>query len=154
VEKDAPLNLPDVNLARLLSGIYMYKMEDQRSNPRYRPIKGIAVFLTKYDAVKNWLETKHMSLETEEGVHAFMSKYFPETYAVLGWYGLENVRFWATGVEIETEENELGKIVPKRHPLNPNRGWKIKVDHNRNVPVFTEEPFYEFIEWLKNTVMA
>jgi len=95
-----------------------------------------------------------MSLETEEGVHAFMSKYFPETYAVLGWYGLENVKFWATGVEIETEKNELGKIVPKRHPLNPNRGWKIKVDHNRNVPVFTESPFYEFIDWLKATVMA
>lgn len=154
VEQGAALNLPDVNLARLLSGIYGYKMEDQRSNPNHRPIRGIAVFLTKYDAVKNWLETKHMSLETQEGVHIFMSKYFPETYAVLGWYGLENVKFWATGVEIETEKNELGKIVPKRHPLNPDRGWKIKVNHNRNVPVFTEKPFYEFIDWLKDTVMA
>ena len=46
-EEGAALNLPDVNLARLLSGIYGYKMEDQRSNPNYRPIKGIAVFLTK-----------------------------------------------------------------------------------------------------------
>lgn len=154
VEKDAALNLPDVNLSRLLSGIYGYKMEDQRSNPHYRPIRGIAVFLTKYDAVRDFLETKHMSLETKEGVHAFMSKYFPETYSVLGWYGLDNVRFWATGVQIETEKNELDKVVPKLHPLNPSRGWKIKVDHNRNVPVFTEPPFYEFIEWLKDTVMA
>lgn len=153
-EKGASLNLPDVNLARLLSGIYGYKVEDQRSNPNFRPIQGIAVFLTKYDAVRDYLETKHMSLETKEGVHAFMSKYFPETYAVLGWYGLENVRFWATGVEIETEKNELGKIVAKLHPLRPDRGYKIKVDHNRNVPIFTEQPFYEFIEWLKTTVMA
>ena len=153
-EKGAALNLPDVNLARLLSGIYGYKVEDQRSNPNYHPIKGIAVFLTKYDAVKDYLETKHMNLNTKEGVHAFMSKYFPETYAVLGWYGLENVRFWATGVEIETEKNELGEVVPMLHPLNRSRGWKIKVNSNRNVPVFTEQPFYEFIEWLKDTVMA
>jgi len=153
-EKGAPLNLPDVNLSRLLSGIYMYKVEDQRSNPNYHPIKGIAVFLTKYDAVQSFLETKHMSLDTQEGVHAFMSKYFPETYAVLGWYGLDNVRFWATGVELETEKNELGNIVAKLHPMKPSRGYKIKVDHNRNVPVFTEQPFYEFIDWLKDTVMA
>jgi len=153
-EIGAALNLPDVNLARLCAGIYEYKMRDMQTNPNYRPIRGIAVFLTKYDAVKDFLEAKHMNLNTEEGVHAFMSKYFPETYAVLGWYGLENVRFWATGVEIETEKNEMGQIVPKLHPLNPARGYKIRVDHNRNVPVFTEQPFYEFIEWLRDVVMA
>ena len=150
----APLNLPDVNLARLLSGIYGYKMEDMRSNPNYRPIRGIAVFLTKYDLAQNYLETKHMNLKTKEGVHAFMSKYFPETYSVLGWYGLENVRFWPTGVEIETEKNELGQIVPKLHPLNPKRGWKIKQDYNRNEPIHTSEPFREFIQWAKDVVMA
>jgi len=153
-EIGAKLNLPDVNLSRLLSGIFNYKMEDKRSNPRHRPIRGIAVFLTKYDAVRDYLETKHMNLKTREGVHAFMTKHFPETYAVLGWYGLENVRFWPTGVEIETEKNEMGKIVPKLHPLNPSRGYKIKVDYNRNMPVCTEQPFYEFIKWLKDTVMA
>jgi len=147
-EKGAALNLPDVNLSRLLSGIYQYKAAEPG-----RPIRGIAVFLTKYDAAQAFLETKHMNLTTQEGVHAFMSKYFPETYAVLGWYGLENVKFWPTGVEIETEENELGHVVPRRHPLNPDRGWKIKVNHNRNVPIYTESPFYEFIEWVKETVM-
>jgi len=153
-EVGAQLNLPDVNLGRLLAGIFGYKMEDAKNNPNHRSIRGIAVFLTKYDAVRDYLETKHMNLKTKEGVHSFMSKYFPETYAVLGWYGLENVRFWPTGVELETEKNELGKIVAKLHPLNPARGYKIRVDHNRNMPVFTEEPFYEFIEWLKDTVMA
>lgn len=155
VEKGAKLNLPDVNLSRLLSGIYGYKMEDVRSNPNYRPIRGIAVFLTKYDGAKTYLETKHMDLKTEEGVHAFMSKYFPETYAVLGWYGLENVKFWPTGLEIETAKNEVGEIVPIKHPLNPSRGWKIKVDHNRNMPRGDyEQQMYEFIDWLKDTVMS
>jgi len=155
-EIGAPLNLPDVNLSRCLSGIYGYKMEDQRSNPNYRRIRGIGVFLTKYDAVKVTLRARHMDLETKEGVHAFMGKYFPETYSVLGWYGLENVRFWPTGVEIDTKRNvETGKKEPFLHPLNQNRGWKIKVDHNRNVPKGNyEEPMYEFIEWLKDTVMA
>jgi hypothetical protein len=153
-EIGAPVQLPDVNLSRLLTGVYKYKTKDSLSNPGHRPIRGIAVFLTKYDALRDFLETNQMNLNTKEGVHAFMSKHFPDTYQVLGWYGLENVRFWATGVEIETEKNELKQVVAKRHPLNPARGYKIAVDHNRNVPVFTEGPFFEFIEWLKTTVMA
>lgn len=157
-EIGAPLNLPDVNLSRLLAGIFGYKMEDQQNNPNHRPIRGIGVFLTKYDAVKNFLKTKHMNLNTKEGVHAFMSKYFPQTYAVLGWYGLENVRFWPTGLEIETEKNEMGQIVPKIHPLSLKRAtpsYEIKVDYNRNMPRGDyETPMYEFIDWLKDTVMA
>jgi len=154
-EKGAQLNLPDVNLARLCSGIYEYKMLDAKSNPGHRPIRGIAVFLTKYDAVQSYCEAKHMPLNTPQGVHAFMSRCFPETYAVLGWYGLENVRFWPTGVNIETQPNPVtGQVEAKLHPLKPDRGWKIKVDLNRNMPIFTEQPFYEFIEWLKDVVMS
>lgn len=158
-EIGAPLNLPDVNLSRLLSGVYGYKMEDRARNPNYRPIRGIGVFLTKYDRARVTLEAAHMNLNTREGVHAFMSKYMHETYSVLGWYGLENVRFWPTGVEIETEmvTDGLGKKkrVAKLHPLNPARGWKIKVNHTRNVPKGSyEDPMLEFIEWLKTTVMA
>lgn len=148
-EKGSLVKDPDVNLSRLLAGIYQYKQSTQS-----RSIRGIGVFLTKYDALREYLESKNMNLKTPEGVHSFMSKYFPETYAVLGWYGLENVKFWPTGVEIETEKNELGQIVAKRHPLNPIRGYKIKVDHNRNVPIYTEQPFHEFIEWLRKTIMA
>jgi len=159
-EKGATVQLPDVNLSRLLSAIYQYKKE----NPS-RPIKGIAVFLTKYDALRTYLETSKMDLQTPDGVHNFMSKYFPQTYDVIGWYGLDNVRFWPTGVQIETErvidelntldpQNPAYKVMPRLHPKNPARGWQIKVDSKRNMPVFTEQPFYEFIEWLKDTVMA
>jgi len=124
-------------------------MEEQRLNPKFKPIKGIAVFLTKVDGAKTHLAARHINMDTEEGIHIFMSKYFPETYAVLGWYGLENVKFWPIGVELETDTDNMGKVIAKKHPLKPERGWKIKVDYNRNVPVFTE-----FIEWLKDTVMA
>jgi len=155
-EIGAPLNLPDVNLARLTSGILGYKMEDKRTNPHHRPIRGIAVFLTKTDAVEKFLRSKHINLKTKEGVHTFMSLYFPETYAALSWYGLQNVRFWPTGLTIETEKDPVsGKIKGKLHPLNPNRGYKIKVDYARNMPVGDyEQPMQEFIEWLKDTVMA
>lgn len=155
-EKGAKINLPDVNLSRLLTGIYGYKTEDARANPAgHRKIRGISVFLTKHDAAKSILLSNHIDLNNEEGVHTFMSKYFPETYAVLGWYGMENVKFWPTGVEIETQINPVTqKKEAKLHPLKPERGYKIKVDHNRNVPKYTEPPFYEFIEWLKDTVMA
>jgi len=149
-EKGAAIQLPDVNLSRLLTGIYEYKTIDNT-----RPILGIAVFLTKYDALRKFLETKQMDLNTQEGVHKFMSRHFPQTYNVLGWYGLDNVKFWATGVEIETEKNEVtGEVQGKLHPMDPQRGYKIKIDHVRGVPIFTEQPFYEFIDWLKGTVMA
>ena len=144
-EKGSLVKDPDVNLSRLLAGIYQYKQSSQS-----RPTKGVGVFLTKYDALRDYLESKQMNLKTPEGVHTFMSKYFPETYAVLGWYGLENVRFWPTGVEIETERNEVGTVVAKRN----SRGYQIKRDLNRNVPIYTESPFYEFIEWLRKTIMA
>jgi len=49
-EIGAPVQLPDVNLSRLLTGIYKYKTMDEASNPRHRPIRGIAMFLTMYDA--------------------------------------------------------------------------------------------------------
>jgi len=157
-EIGAPLNLPDVNAARLLSGIFGYKMEDEKKNPMgYRPIRGVAVFLTKHDAAERILVTnEHINLDTKEGLYMFMSKYFPETYATLSWYGLENVRFWRTGLTIETEKDPITqKKKGKLHPLNPSRGYKIKVDYNRNMPVGDyEHQMREFIDWLKDTVMA
>lgn len=154
-ELGAQLNLPDVNLSRLLAAIYGYKEEDQRLNPHYKPIKGIGVFLTKTDGAKVHLDARHINIETEEGIHLFMSKYFPETYAVLGWYGLEKVRFWPIGLELETDTNGLGEVVGKKHPLKPERGWKIAVDYARNMPKGNyEKQLYEFIDWLKDTVMA
>jgi len=156
-EIGAPLNLPDVNAARLLSGIFGYKIEDKRVNPLHRPIRGIGVFLTKTDAVEKFLTAKHINLNTREGTHLFMSKYFPEVYAVLSWHGLQNVKFWPTGLTLETERNSVGKVVAKKHPLNPSRGYKIKVENgpNGNVPVgFYIEPMRDFIKWLKDTIAA
>jgi len=155
-EIGAPLNLPDVNAARLMSGIFGYKTEDERTNPLYKRIRGCAVFLTKLDAAQKTLASSHINLETKEGLHVFMSRYFPETYATLSWYGLKNVRFWCTGLQIETEKDPVtGKRKAKRHSLNPTRGYKIKVDYNRNMPVGNyETQMHEFIEWLKDTVMA
>jgi len=155
-EIGAPLNLPDVNAARLVSGIFGYKMEDEKTNPMYRPIRGVAVFLTKHDAAERVLGNAHINLSTKEGLHIFMSKYFPETYATLSWYGLENVRFWRTGLTIESEKDPITqKKKGKLHPQRPDRGFQIKVDYNRNMPVGDyETQMREFIDWLKDTVMA
>jgi len=157
-EIGAPLNLPDVNAARLLSGIFGYKMEDKHANPLHRQIRGIGVFLTKIDAVEKFLASKHINLKTKEGTHVFMSQYFPEVYAVLSWYGLENVRFWPTGLTLETEKNAVtNKIQAKLHPLNPARGYKIKVDRGAKGPMPAgsyEESMHDFIKWLKDTIAA
>jgi hypothetical protein len=149
-EKGTTIKDPDVNISRLLSAIYAYKDKIPES-PR---IRALGVFLTKYDALREVLESKGMNLKTQDGVHRFMSKYFPETYAVLGWYGLENVKFWPTGVEIETEKNELGQVVAKLHPLNPERGYKIKVDSKSNVPRYTQQEFIDFVDWCLEKLMA
>jgi hypothetical protein len=156
IEIGAPLNLPDVNAARLVSGILGYKTEDEKTNPAYRPIRGVAVFLTKLDAAAKTLASNHINIKTKMGLHTFMTRYFPETYATLSWYGLENVRFWTTGLDIETEKDPItGKRKAMLHPKNPARGYKIKVNYNRNMPKGDyEAQMHEFIEWLKDTVMA
>jgi len=148
--EDEPTDIkdPDVNISRLLECIYEYKEQNLATVP---PIKGIAVLLTKADAMITMLKAKGMDLDTETGMRTFMSRYFPETNSILRWYGLNKVRFWPSGVELDVRRNEKGEMEPYLHPDDQKRGYKIKVDKNEHLPVYSKKTYFELIDWIKAT---
>jgi len=139
---------PDVNISRLLECIYNYKESTQAP-----PIKGIAVLLTKADAMITELRASGMDLDTEEGMRLFMSRYFPETMSVLRFYGLDKVRFWPSGVELDVKPNPQNnnQLEPYLHPDDPKRGYKIKVDKKQHRPVYSMPTYMQLIEWIFQT---
>src|SRR5271157_483005 len=86
-EPQALLQDPDVNLHRILSAIYRYKMKSR--SPK---IEGIAVVLTKYDMVDAYLKNKGMDLYNPQGAKAFLDTYFRQTMGSLKHYGIEKVK--------------------------------------------------------------
>jgi len=143
-EQGSNVKDPDINIARLLDVIYKY-----RESNRLPPLKGLAVLLTKYDALQKFLCEQGMDLSTRQGTDRFMATYFKETYAVLKWYGLERVKFWPTSVGLETQKNPVtGQIEGVRHP---KRGWTIKVDRRTRIPEYSQDTYRQLILWLKET---
>jgi len=131
---------PDVNISRLLDCIFTYK--ERTAAPQ---IKGIAVLLTKYDAETARLADQGMDLTNPVGVEKFMRTYFPDTYATLQFYGLHNVKFWPTWVELAQDPKTREAI---KHPI---RGYRIKVNYQRRVPYYSEKSYLELIDWIKGT---
>jgi len=146
-EEPTDIKDPDVNISRLLECIYNYKEETGS-----QPIKGIAVLLTKADAMITMLRSKGMDLDTAHGRNLFMSRYFPETNAVLRFYGMDKVRLWPSGVELDVKQNnETKELEPFMHPDNPKRGYKIKVVKDKRLPVYSMPTYIELVDWVKQT---
>lgn len=137
---------PDVNISRLLEQIYNYK--ERTGAP---PIKGIAVLVTKCDAMFSLLAEKGMNLKTEDGMHKFMITDFPETMNILKFYGMDKVRFWPVWVELDyKQEMRDGKNVkvPIPHPV---RGYRIRVHDELRIPYYSREEYLSLIDWIKET---
>ena len=139
-EETAVVKDPDVNIARLLECIYNYKQDTQSGAPG---ITGIAVLLTKYDAMAPILTEQGMDLTSPIGVQNFMSTHFKETYAILKWYGLNKVRFWPTWVELERDRE--GNL------LQNERGYQIARHGGRRVPKYSCPSYLELIDWVRTT---
>jgi hypothetical protein len=135
---------PDVNLARILSSIFRYKMQT-----RSPEIEGIAVLLTKYDTIMEYLKKKGMSLYDPMGATAFLQTYFRQTSGVLKHYGMEKVKFFPVHVEVEKVRRADGSVYYAQWP--GNRGYKIALDYNRNLPLFSEQTFLALIDWIMET---
>jgi len=135
---------PDVNLARILSSIFRHKM--QTRSPQ---IEGIAVLLTKYDTIMDYLKKKGMSLYDPVGATLILQTYFRQTSGVLKHYGMEKVRFFPVHVEVEKVMRPDGSVYYAQWP--GNRGYKIAVDYQRNLPKFSELSYLAVIDWIMDT---
>jgi|SRR5271157_4634725 len=146
-EPQALLQDPDVNLHRILSAIYRYKMKSR--SPK---IEGIAVVLTKYDMVDAYLKNKGMDLYNPQGAKAFLDTYFRQTMGSLKHYGIEKVKFFPMHVQVERVKNEAtGRIEFAKWPEDSGRhGYKIATDTDRNLPRYSEQSCRQLIYWLKD----
>lgn len=136
------LSDPDVNIARILQAIYRYKKKSRSPN-----IEGIAVLLTKYDVVDAYVKNRGMDLYTPEGAQLFMTTYFRQTSGLLKYYGLNKVRFFPFHVQVERRKNpSTGKLEMVKWP---DGMYKIAVDQERNLPIFSEKSAYQVIMWIK-----
>jgi hypothetical protein len=137
------LSDPDVNIARILQAIYRYKKKSRSPN-----IEGIAVLLTKYDVIDAHIKSRGMDLYSAQGASLFMQTYFRQTSGLLKYYGLNKVRFFPFHVQVERIKNPTtGKLEFVKWP---DGTYKIAVDYERNLPIFSEKSAYDVITWIRD----
>lgn len=135
---------PDTNIARILSAIYKYKRKT--NSP---PIEGIAVLLSKYDMIDQYCKAKGMDLYNPIGARKFLDTYFRQTSGVLKFYGIEKVRFFPVHVQVERRRLPNGGMEFVKWP--DGRGYKIAIDYERNLPMFSELSYHGLIDWILET---
>jgi hypothetical protein len=135
---------PDVNIARILQSIYHHKKKSRSPN-----IEGIAVLLTKYDMIDAVVKSRGMNLYDPEGAKLFLSTYFRQTSGLLKYYGLEKVRFFPMHVQVERTRN--AKTGDLDFVKRADGSYVIAVDHDRNLPVFSEQSCEQLLNWIKVT---
>lgn len=141
-EPESLIENPDVNIVRMLDGIYKY-----RSEARSKPIEGIAVLLTKYDMVDQWLIRKGMDLETADGQYKFLNTYLRQTMGKLKQYGYDNVKFFPMYVRVAKEVLPNGNIRFRKRA--DGNGFQILTDRRQNLPVYSREACHQLIEWTR-----
>jgi len=142
-EPKSLLRNPDVNIVRILDGIYNY-----RERTRSKPIEGIAVLLTKYDMVSEWLKAEGMDLFTQEGQYQFLNTYLRQTMGKLKKYGYEKVKFFPVYVKVAKEQQPDGKL--RFIKRADDDGFLIETDSRYNLPLYTKESYHEVIKWVKD----
>lgn len=129
---------PDVNLHRILSAILTHKEQSKG-----RPIKAIAVIITKWDLLRPYAENIGMNIyePSGQGLKEFMDTCFPATSMILKDYGLDNVQFFPSYVDLEYDL----KGQPRRW-LDGDQGFKIVT--NKRVPSCDLQSYVNLIEYL------
>jgi len=131
---------PDVNLYRILSEVISHK-----EITRGKPIKGIAVVITKWDLLAPFAVNMGMDLydPTGQGLTRFMDVCFPSTSMLLKNYGLEKVEFFPSYVQVE--RNDDGTIKTWNDKTD-----QIKIIREKRLPQYSESSYVKLIEWLKS----
>lgn len=132
---------PDVNVVRMLKEIFAFK-----ENNRSHPIEGIAMLLTKYDLIQEYVQNMGLDLISQpENTHKFMQMFFPQTSAELKHRGLDKVKFFPSFVQVERTTD--GRVIQWS-----NGGDKIQMHPQRpRTPIYSEQAYIELLTWLRET---
>ena len=131
---------PDLNLRRILAAIIKHK--EKTNSP---PIEGLAVLLTKYDTINDYLKQNKMDLYSESGARLFVETYFRQTTSVLKYYGMEKVRFFPVHVQVEKIRGSDGIV---RLAKDEYGHFRIVLNRERNLPEFSEQTYLNLIDWI------
>lgn len=129
---------PDVNLSRLLEQIINYKR-----NNRGKPIKYIAVVITKYDLFQDYATKNNMNLYEQGGIEHFMRVHFPDTNMQLKYLkdkGL--VKFYPSYVSLEYDED--GNVMTWEDGTP-----RVARDPKKNKPKYAESAYMQLFKDLE-----
>jgi len=144
--------IADVNLSHIVERVLDYKAKEAKEIP----IKAMACILTKYDAVAERLLAQGMDLMSAQGRDKFMTKFLPETYSILGWYGLSKCLFLPTWVDLQYDG--AGQVVwnPPDKQGRDRPTPMIQIDRRAGRPTFSISssptfcPSYDILtDWVK-----
>jgi hypothetical protein len=130
---------PDVNLARIFGSVITYKEQS-----RGKPIKGIAVVVTKWDMIMPYAQQWGMDLydPSGEGQKRFMDVCFPATSMTLKSCGCNNIEFFPSYFQVLRDD--------EGHALKwPEGGDQIEVIQGARTPRYSEKSYVQLFEWLK-----
>ena len=137
---------PDVNLVRILNDVFDYKEQIRK------PIKAIAIVITKWDELKPHVEHLGMNImePTKHDLTVFMQTYFPSVNQAIQSYRFAhpntNVEYFPTYVEIERDDKgKAKKRVDGTFVIKPKESMLIS---DMRKPSYSEETYAELIDWL------
>lgn len=148
-EPDSIHATPDLNAMRILNAILQYKQSTRGA----KPVEGIAVLLTKYDMVAQWLERMDMDLYDPVEAQKYLTTYFRKTIALLKNFGLDKVEFFPVHVMVEKTINKDGTVIfHKWNGEEGKHGDKIMINWERNLPEFSENQYARLLEWIHTRI--
>jgi len=134
---------PDANLYNFLQDIVSYK-----ESSKGKPIKAIAVVITKWDKLMPYAQEMGIDLddETGEGAQTFMETLFPQTTSLLKFEKQRNpnleLMFFPSYVRIQ-------KDTVSNKPLKwSDGGDKIQMEVNQRVPQYWAQSYLNLVNFL------
>jgi hypothetical protein len=133
---------PDANLTKFMQDIIMYK-----DRSKGKPIKAIAVVVTKWDVLMPYAQEMGIDLDdtTGMGIQQFMETFFPQTTSQLKFikenkYNVQ-LKFFPSYVKIRRDAE--GKI-----ERWPDGSQKIEMEPNLRIPKYWAQSYVDLINFL------
>lgn len=133
---------PDANLYKFMQDIMSYK-----DRSKGKPVKAIAVVVTKWDILMPYAQEMGIDLDdpTGQGIQTFMETFFPQTTSLLKFIQKNNsniqLRFFPSYVKVQKDAE--GK--PERWP---DGGYKIEMEPNQRIPKYWAQSYVDLINFL------
>jgi hypothetical protein len=133
---------PDANLYNFAQDIMSYK-----ENSKGKPIKAIAVVVTKWDKLMPYAQEMGIDLDdtTGQGIQSFMETFFPQTTSLLKFEKQRNpnmqLKFFPSFVKVAKDAQ--GK--PQKWPDGQD---KIEMEVNLRIPKYWAQSYVELINYL------